>query len=47
MYYLCEKYYEPITIRYYIASVIWAPRVSLLDLQILWIYKCVLVTELV
>ena len=34
MYYLCEKYYEPITGQYYIADCVsWAPRLTLLDLQ--------------
>ena len=33
MYYLCEKYYKPITVQYYIAdSVSWVPRLTLLDL---------------
>ena len=35
MYYLCEKYYKPITVQYYIADgVSWVPRLTLLDLQI-------------
>ena len=33
MYYLCEKYYKPITIQYYIAGCVsWVPRLTLLDL---------------
>ena len=29
MYYLCEKYYKPITVQYFIAdSVGWVPRVT-------------------
>ena len=33
MYYLCEKYYKPITVQYAIANcVIWVPRLTLLDL---------------
>ena len=35
MYWLCEKYYRPITVQYYIASCVsWIPRLNLLDLQI-------------
>ena len=34
MYYLCEKYYKPITVQYFIAdSVSWVPRLTLLDLD--------------
>ena len=34
MYYLCEKYYKPMTVQYYIADgVSWVPRLTLLDLQ--------------
>ena len=34
-YYLCEKYYKPITIQNYIADgVSWVPRLTLLDLMI-------------
>ena len=33
MYYLCEKYYKPIAVQYYIADhVIWLPRLTSLDL---------------
>ena len=33
MYYLCEKYYKPITVQYYIADCVsWVPRITLLDL---------------
>ena len=33
MYYLCEKYYKPITLQYYIAYYVsWVPRLTLLDL---------------
>ena len=33
MYYLCEMYYKPITVQYYIADrVSWVPRLTLLDL---------------
>ena len=48
MYYLCEKYYKPITVQYYIADcVIWVPRLTLLDLQTNWTYECALGTEFV
>ena len=34
MYYLCEKYYKPITVQYYITyCVSWVPRLTLLDLM--------------
>ena len=34
MYYLCEKYYKPITVQYYIANCVrWIPRLTLLDLR--------------
>ena len=40
MYYLCEKYYKPITVQYYIADCVsWVPRLTLLDLQTSWAYK--------
>ena len=33
MYYLCEKYYKPITVQYYIADCVSrVPRLTLLDL---------------
>ena len=33
-YYLCEKYYKPITVQYYVADCIcWVPRLTLLDLR--------------
>ena len=48
MYYLCEKYYTPITVQYYIANCVsWAPRLTLLDLWTNWTYKCTLKMELV
>ena len=32
MYYLCEKYYKPFTVQYYVANcVTWVPRLTLLD----------------
>ena len=34
MCYLCEKYYKPITVQYYIVyCACWVPRLTLLDLQ--------------
>ena len=48
MYYLCEKYYKPITVRYYIADCVsWVPRLTLLDLRTNWTYERALGTELV
>ena len=47
VYYLCEKYYKPITIRYYIADCVsWVRRLTLLDLKTNWIYECTLEMEL-
>ena len=37
MYYLCEKYYKPIPVQYYIADCVsWVPRLTLLDLWTKW-----------
>ena len=37
MYYLCEKYYKPITVQYYIADCDrWLPRLTLLALRTKW-----------
>ena len=37
LYYLCEKYYKPMTVQYYIASCVsWVPRLTLLDFQTNW-----------
>ena len=48
MYYLCEKYYKPMTVEYYIADCIsWVPRLTLSDLQTEWTYRCTLGTELI
>ena len=48
MYYLCEKYYKPITVQYYIADCVsWVCRLTLLDLRTNWTYKCALGMELV
>ena len=48
MYYLCEKYYKPITVQYYIADCVsWVPRLTLLDLRTNWTYERALGTELV
>ena len=48
LYVLCEKYYKPITVQYYIANCVsWVPRVSLLDLRTNWTYERALGKELV
>ena len=48
MYYLCEKYYKPITVEYYIADCIsWVPRLTLSDLRTKWTYRHALGTELI
>ena len=48
MYFLCEKYYKPITVQYYIADCVsWVPRLTLLDLQTNWTYEHALKMELV
>ena len=40
MYYLCEKYYKPITAQCYIADCVsWAPRLTLMDLRTNWTYE--------
>ena len=47
MYYLCEKYYKPITVKYYLADCAgWVPRLTLLDLRTKWTYEHALGTEL-
>ena len=47
VYYLCEKYYKPITVQYYIADCVsWVPKLNELDLQTNWTYERVLRTEL-
>ena len=48
MYYLCEKYYKPITVQYYIADCVsWVPRLTLLDLLTNWTYARTLGMELI
>ena len=48
MYYLCEKYYKPITVQHYIANCVsWVPRLTLLDLGTNWTYERALGMELV
>ena len=48
MYYLCEKYYKPITVQYYVADCVsWLPRLTLLDLRTNLTYEHALGTELV
>ena len=40
MYYLCEKYYKPIVVQYYITNCVsWVPSLTLLGLRTNWIYK--------
>ena len=47
MYYLCEKYYKPITVQYCIADCVnWVSRLTLLDLKTNWTYKHALGTQL-
>ena len=37
VYYLCEEYYKPITVQYYIAACVsWVPKQTLLDLWTNW-----------
>ena len=48
MHYLCEKYYKPITVQYYIADCVsWVPRLTWLDLGKNGSYKRNLRTELI
>ena len=48
MYYLCEKYYKPITVQYYITSCVHLiPRLTFLDLRTSWTYECTLRMDLV
>ena len=48
MYYLCEKYFKPITVQYYIADCVsWVPRLTLLDLKTNWTHERALRMELV
>ena len=48
MYYLCEKYYKPITVQHRIADCAGqVPRLILLDLRTNWTYKLALGMELV
>ena len=42
---MCEKYYEPMTVQYYIAN--WVRRLNLLDLQTNWTEESALGMELV
>ena len=43
MYYLCEKYYTPVTVQYYLADgVSWVPRLTLLELRTHWTQECAL-----
>ena len=48
MYYLCEKYYKPITAQYYIANCVsWLCRLTLLDLGTNGTYECALKMEVI
>ena len=48
MYYLCEKYYKPLTVQDHIADYVsWVPRLNLQDLQTNWTQECALRTELI
>ena len=48
MYYLCEKYYKPIRVQYYIADCVsWVPRLTWWDLRTNWTYEHALRMELV
>ena len=48
MYYLCEKFYEPLTVQYYVVSYAsWVPRLTLLALQTNWTWEYALGTELI
>ena len=47
-YYLCERYYKPITVQCHIViCVSWVSRLTLLDLPTNWTYKLALRTELI
>ena len=47
MYYLCEKYYKPITVQYYIVHCVsWVPRLTLLDLRTHWTQEYALRTKI-
>ena len=48
LYYLCEKYYKPMTVQYYIANCIsWVPRLTLLDFQKIGVNQLTLGMKLV
>ena len=48
MYYLCEKYYKPIIVQFYIADLVsWVPRLTLLDLGTNWTYERTLGKKLI
>ena len=47
MYHLCEKYYKPIIVQYYITNCIsWLRRLTSLDLRTNWTYELALGMEL-
>ena len=48
MCYLCEKYCKPFTVQHYVAGCVsLVPRLTLLDLQTNWAYKCSLRMDLI
>ena len=48
MYYLCEKYYKPITVKYYTGDCVsWVPSLILLDVWTNWTYECTLRRKLI
>ena len=48
MYYLCVKFYKPVTVQYCITDCIsWVPRLTLLNLGTNWTYKHALGMELI
>ena len=48
MYYLCGKYYEPLTVKHYVVSCAsWVPRLTLLNFQTNWAWEYALGTELI
>ena len=48
MYYLCVKFYKPVTVQYCITDCIsWVPRLTLLDSGTNWTYKHAFGMELI
>ena len=45
---VCEKYCKPFTVQHYVAGCVsLVPRLTLLDLQTNWTYKCILRMDLI